>query len=70
VLFVQALALVDQLRAIEQQQPPENPEQTDARTLRMKAVAQQIEEKLKMLYLHQEPWLLNARLARRVAVAL
>lgn len=69
-MFVRAQVFVDELRALEQLPLPQDPQQAVAHVLKMKATEQRLRETLKMLYLHQEPWLLNARLARRVAVAL
>jgi hypothetical protein len=70
-LFIRALFLVDQLRALGQKQPAlQSPQQMGAHMLQVRATEMQLGETLKMLYLHQEPWILHANLARRLVVSL
>lgn len=69
-LFVTALTLVDQLRALGQAPPAQNPQQAGAHMLQVRATEKQLSEALKMLYLHQEPWILHANLARKILVSL
>lgn len=76
-LYVEATRIGDQLKLLQQQKSvqlkPSTPDEvTERRRLDMalKATAQRLQDTLKMLYLHQEPWILNARLARRILVEL
>ena len=68
-LFMQALSLADQLRGLVQQAAP-TPQAAGMKMLQMKATEQRLLEVLKMLYLHQEPWILHAKLARRISISL
>jgi hypothetical protein len=52
------------------QQEPQRFSTLRQSVLEMKATEERLTEMLKMLYLHQEPWILHATLARRLVVAL
>jgi hypothetical protein len=70
ILFRQAFDLSDQITKLRQQAPPQDPQQVVARVLQIGTLDDQLREALNALYLHQEPWILHAKLARRLVVAL
>lgn len=76
-LYVEASRIGSELKTLQEkqaaQQPPTTQQEAAQRLMlevTTKATAQRLQEVLKMLYMHQEPWILNARLARRIIVDL
>jgi hypothetical protein len=70
-LFANAVFLANQLRELAEQRPaPHSTDQPDSHMFERKAIEDKLRERLQALYLHQEPWILNPHLARRLTVAL
>lgn len=67
-LYLDALQLAESLKWLAVKRSAEDPFSTTRLKLQLDAVRVQLQQTLEMLYLHQEPWILNADLARRISI--